>query len=81
MAYETLTFDIENGIGIIRLNQPEARNALNVQMRVELGDVIGRLRSERTTKAVVLTGNGGGVLRRRRSAVAGRRGVEHARCA
>jgi len=59
MTYETLTFEVQDEIGIIRLNRPDARNALDLQMREDLSEVVHQLRRERTTKAVVFTGNGG----------------------
>ena len=30
MDYETLKFDIDQGLGIITLNRPEAANAINI---------------------------------------------------
>ena len=40
MAYETLIVETEEHIGTIRLNRPEALNALNSQLLDELGDAL-----------------------------------------
>ena len=32
MKYETLKFEVDEGVGIITLNRPEAANAINVPM-------------------------------------------------
>ena len=36
MKYETLKFDIDQGLGIITLNRPEAANAINIPMAKDL---------------------------------------------
>ena len=36
MDYETLKFDIDQGLGIITLNRPEAANAINIPMAKDL---------------------------------------------
>ena len=36
MAYETLIVEIEDDIALIRLNRPEALNALNTRLMQEL---------------------------------------------
>ena len=39
MDYETLKFDIDQGLGIITLNRPEAANAINIPMAKDLLNV------------------------------------------
>ena len=39
MKYETLKFDIDQGLGIITLNRPEAANAINIPMAKDLLNV------------------------------------------
>ena len=56
MNYETIQFDITDGLATLRLNRPAVMNALNVQMRAEITDAM-RL-SSREARAVVITGNG-----------------------
>jgi len=58
MAYETLLYDVRDGIGVITLNRPDARNAIDMTMRQEL-DVLARaVRNSEDVFAVVLTGAG-----------------------
>ena len=40
MAYETLIVEIEDYIALVRLNRPEALNALNSKMLTELATVL-----------------------------------------
>src|SRR2546422_3333383 len=55
---ETLRFRIENGVGWIVLNRPEARNAMNADMRQAFLDALARAADEAEIRAVVLTGAG-----------------------
>ena len=58
MAYETLSFDISDGIATICLNRPDAANALNITMGDELHAVATRCASGADIRAVVLTAAG-----------------------
>jgi enoyl-CoA hydratase/carnithine racemase len=53
-----LLFKVENGVGWIVLNRPEARNALNAEMRQAYLDALARCGEDETIRAVVLTGRG-----------------------
>ena len=57
MSYETIDVDIQDGIGIIKLDRPKALNALNAQLVGELGTAVEVL-ADQELKALVLTGNG-----------------------
>jgi 2-(1,2-epoxy-1,2-dihydrophenyl)acetyl-CoA isomerase len=57
---ENLLFKVENGVGWIVLNRPEARNALNAEMRQAYLDALARCGEDETIRAVVLTGTGKG---------------------
>ncbi|KQX21359.1 enoyl-CoA hydratase/isomerase family protein [Variovorax sp. Root434] len=64
MTYEAIEFDIEDGIAFLHLNRPEAKNALDDVMRVEIAEVIRRLRKgidhkELDVGALVIGGRGG----------------------
>ena len=64
MTYEAIEFNVEDGIAFLHLNRPEAKNALDDVMRVEIADVIGRLRKgidqkELDVRALVIGGRGG----------------------
>jgi len=55
---ETLLWRIENGVAWIVLNRPEARNAMNAEMRQAFLDALARAGDEPEVRAVVLTGAG-----------------------
>jgi 2-(1,2-epoxy-1,2-dihydrophenyl)acetyl-CoA isomerase len=55
---QTLLFTVENGVGWIRLNRPEARNAMNPEMRQAYLDALARCADEPEIRAVVLTATG-----------------------
>ena len=44
-------------VALLRLNRPEARNALSPELREELRDLFGRLDKEQAVRAVVITGD------------------------
>lgn len=58
MKMETLTVKKEGHLGIITLNRPEKRNAMNAQMIQELSQVFSQFGSETDIRVVLLTGNG-----------------------
>ena len=45
------------GVVLLRINRPEARNALNIEVRKLLAKHLGEIGEDTTTRAVVLTGN------------------------
>ncbi len=57
MAYETLIVDIKDHIALIRLNRPEALNALNNQLLTELGAALAAADANEKVRAIVLTGS------------------------
>jgi 2-(1,2-epoxy-1,2-dihydrophenyl)acetyl-CoA isomerase len=57
---ETLLFKIENGVGWVILNRPDARNAMNADMRQRYLDALKRCGEDPDVRAVVLTGSGKG---------------------
>lgn len=60
MAYETILYDVSNGVATITLNRPDAYNALTMQMYTELVDVLKQIKRNVDVRAVVLTGAGKG---------------------
>lgn len=58
MAYSFITFERENGVGIIRLNRPGDGNALIPEMARELLDAANYCDDHPDVRAVVLTGSG-----------------------
>jgi len=57
MAYETIIFDISDGIARITLNRPDRLNSFTAEMHRELADALDNLGDARV---VVLTGSGRG---------------------
>jgi enoyl-CoA hydratase len=57
MAYETLTVDIEDYACVIRLNRPDAMNALNTQMMRELAAAMMAADANDKVRCLVLTGS------------------------
>lgn len=58
MGFRYILFEKENRIAKITLNMPEAMNALNLEVRVELLEVFRQLSDDDSTKVVMLTGAG-----------------------
>ena len=58
MAYQTLLFEKENGIGIVTINRPEALNALNSQAYSELLGLFQEIDNDAEVRAVIITGAG-----------------------
>jgi len=58
MAYQTLLFEIRDGIAFVTINRPEKLNALNDQVVAELGQAADRITSDDSIRGVILTGAG-----------------------
>jgi 2-(1,2-epoxy-1,2-dihydrophenyl)acetyl-CoA isomerase len=54
----TLLFTVADGVAWIVLNRPEARNAMNAEMREAFLDALGRCAEDPQIRSVVLTGAG-----------------------
>lgn len=57
MAYQTIIIDIEEDIALIRLNRPEALNALNAQLLAELVQALQQADQDDKVRCIVLTGS------------------------
>ncbi len=57
MAYETLIVDIADHVAVVRLNRPDALNALNAQLIGELADAMQALDANEKVRCIVLTGS------------------------
>lgn len=58
MAYESIIFEKEDNIAIITFNRPEARNAVNNQVRAEFTAAIAEVEADDDIKVLILTGKG-----------------------
>ncbi|MSP52218.1 MAG: enoyl-CoA hydratase [Alphaproteobacteria bacterium] len=57
MPYQTIIVEIKGPVGLIRLNRPEALNALNAQVMSELGEALAVFEADNAIGAMVLTGS------------------------
>ena len=55
---ETLEFRVEDAIGILTLNRPKVRNAIDDQMRHDLAAAVDAIGADRSLRGLVLTGAG-----------------------
>lgn len=58
MAYNTLGYDVEDGLLLLRLNRPDHLNAFTVEMADELVDAYARASADDAVRAIVVTGEG-----------------------
>ena len=59
MEYKNILLDREENIGMITINRPEVRNALDPQTIAEIRDAIRTCRFDKEVRVVILTGAGG----------------------
>jgi len=57
MAYQTLIVEIEDHVGLIRLNRPDAMNALNSELLGELACCLEAMDANDKVRVIVLTGS------------------------
>ncbi len=60
MSYETVIWDVEDGVGRITLNRPESLNAWNEQFGHDLRDVVTKDAQDDSVRALLITGSGRG---------------------
>ncbi len=58
MPSDTLHFNIDNGIAVIRLNRPTVFNSFNREMALALQDALDECASNSAVRAIYLTGEG-----------------------
>ena len=57
MAYEHLIVEVEDYVTLIRLNRPDALNALNAKLMTELATAMAAADADSNTRCIVLTGS------------------------
>ncbi len=57
--FTQLIYSVSEGIARVELNRPEARNALSIQLRVELEAALNAIRDNEEVRCVILIGSGG----------------------
>lgn len=58
MSYETLTFEVRDGVGVVTLDRPDAMNALNITLKEEIGAAVAQIADRDDVRSAVVTGNG-----------------------
>ena len=58
MAFETLRFEVADGVGTVTLHRPDKLNALNTVMLEELLAVLDQADADDTVRALIVTGAG-----------------------
>ena len=56
--FETLRYDIHDGLATITLNRPEKRNAMNAQMFTDLGEAAERASTDPGVRVILVRGEG-----------------------
>ena len=56
--YDNLLFEVKGNIGIITLHRPKALNALNTELLQELGNLLDRIKDDKSLEIVIITGSG-----------------------
>ena len=54
----TVQVSIENAVATVTLNRPAKRNAMSPSLHLEMAEVLEKLRYEKTSRVVVVTGAG-----------------------
>lgn len=57
MTFDTVEYSADNSVAIIRMNRPEALNALSMQLCVDMGNAFRQAISD-GARAIILTGSG-----------------------
>jgi len=57
MSYETLIVEVKDGVSLVRLNRPEALNALNSVLLGELARALDAAEADEAVRCVVITGS------------------------
>ena len=58
MPYDNICFDIEGPLAVVTLNRPNRRNALSLELMLELIDCLGRIAGEASLRTVILAAAG-----------------------
>ena len=56
--YQTLLFDVTDGVATITVNRPDKLNALNSTVITELGELVEKIAEDALIRAVIITGAG-----------------------
>ncbi|MFN3144257.1 MAG: enoyl-CoA hydratase [Paracoccaceae bacterium] len=57
MAFKTIIVEVDDHVALIKLNRPDALNALNSELLRELGEALADAEANEKVRVIVLTGN------------------------
>ena len=60
MAFETIKYQVKNGVGVLTLNRPETLNSFTMQMHDEVRQAMKDARTNKAVRCLVITGEGRG---------------------
>jgi 2-(1,2-epoxy-1,2-dihydrophenyl)acetyl-CoA isomerase len=60
MAWETIIFEVADGVATLTLNRPDKLNAFNDQLHMDIADALGQVESDAAIRALIITGAGRG---------------------
>src|ERR1041384_3346694 len=81
MSYQTILFEVSEGIARLTLNRPDRLNSFNVEMHSEVRDALGKPAQDRAARALGLRGAGGRRAEARAGGVVVRGGAGRGFCA
>ncbi len=58
MEFKNIIVEIKDSVGLIKMNRPEAMNALNSQTLGELKEAVSQLKDDDSVRVIVITGEG-----------------------
>ena len=58
MSFQTLLYEVRDGIAVVTVNRPDKLNALNDAVIADLDDAVARIEADDAVKGVILTGAG-----------------------
>lgn len=58
MSYETIKYEVQEGIATLTFNRPDVFNSLNEVMHAELKDSLKKIQKDKGIRVLVITGNG-----------------------
>ena len=58
VTYHTIKLSVDGGVARLELNRPDAANAINLEVAIELEDAANAIAADTSVRAVLLTGAG-----------------------
>ncbi|MFY8021104.1 MAG: enoyl-CoA hydratase-related protein, partial [Bacteroidia bacterium] len=58
MSYETILFDVKDGVASLTLNRPDVFNAFNEQLSADVLDALKKTAKDKSIRVLIITGSG-----------------------